>query len=404
MLIARSLRQQVRVETTLDTDGILGMQSPVYLDYNATTPLDGRVLDRMLPYFSRHYGNASSAHVFGWEAEAAVDLAREQAAAALGVQTADVVFTSGATESINTAIKGVVRAYARKGRHIVTVQTEHSAVREACRGLERHGVEVTYLPVMQNGQLDPEAICGAMTDKTILVCVMWANNETGVLHPVSEIADCVRERGVLFMTDATQAVGKVAVEASVADILVCSAHKIYGPKGVGMLCAPARLRIPAYIEGGGQESGRRGGTLNVPGIVGAGAALEIAASEWKEDGDRLCAMRDQLEHSVLSRIPDASVNGSDAPRLPQTSSITFGGTDPDRLLMSLRSVAVSAGSACASSSSKPSPVLRAMGRSPKEAKQTLRVSLGRPTTKEEIDFAVEELVSAVHKQGTIAAA
>ncbi len=380
------------------------MQSPVYLDYNATTPLDARVLDRMLPYFSRHYGNASSAHVFGWQAEAAVDEAREQAAAALGVQTEDVVFTSGATESINTALKGVVRAYARKGRHIVTVQTEHSAVREACRGLQRHGVEVTYLPVMQNGQLDPEAICGAITDKTILVCVMWANNETGVLHPISEISACVRERGVLFMTDATQAVGKVAVEASVADILACSAHKFYGPKGVGLLCAPARLRIPAFIEGGGQEGGRRGGTLNVPGIVGAGAALEIAASEWKEDGERLCAMRDQLEHSVLSRVADASVNGSDAPRLPQTSSITFGGTDPDRLLMSLRSVAVSAGSACASHSANPSPVLRAMGRSPKEAKRTLRISLGRPTTEKEIEFAIDELVSAVHEQGPVAAA
>ena len=380
------------------------MQNPVYLDYNATTPLDGRVLERMLPYFSRHYGNASSAHVFGWQAEAAVDEAREQAATALGAETADVVFTSGATESINTAIKGVVHAYARKGRHIVTVKTEHSAVREACRGLQRQGVKVTYLPVMQNGQLDPDAICGAITDETILVCVMWANNETGVLHPISEISACVRERGVLFMTDATQAVGKVAVEASEADILACSAHKVYGPKGVGLLCAPSRVRIPAFIEGGGQERGRRGGTLNVPGIVGAGAALEIAASEWEEDGDRLAALRDHLERSVTSRVPEASVNGSEAPRLPQTSSITFGGTDPDRLLMSVRSVAVSAGSACASHSSKPSPVLRAMGRSPNEAKQTLRISLGRPTTKEEVDFAINELVSAVREQGAIAAA
>ena len=286
----------------------------------------------------------------------------------------------------------------------MTVKTEHSAVREACRGLERQGVKVTYLPVMQNGQLDPDAICGAITDETILVCVMWANNETGVLHPSSEISACVRERGVLFMTDATQAVGKVAVEAQEADILVCSAHKIYGPKGVGLLCAPARLRIPAFIEGGGQERGRRGGTLNVPGIVGAGAALEIAASEWKEDGDRLRAIRDHLERSVLSRVPEATVNGSDAPRLPQTSSITFGGTDPDRLLMSVRSVAVSAGSACASHSSRPSPVLRAMGRSPNEAKQTLRISLGRPTTEKEINFAIDELVSVVQENGSIAAA
>ncbi len=379
------------------------MKGPVYLDYNATTPVDSRVLDRMLPFFSRHYGNASSPHVFGWAAEQAVDHAREQAAEALGAAPADIVFTSGATESINTAIKGVAQAYARKGRHVVTVQTEHSAVREACSRLERQGFAVTYLPVSETGQLDLDGLEDAVTDETILVAVMWANNETGIIHPIPDIACRVRSRGVLFMTDATQAVGKVSVKAADADILVCSAHKFYGPKGVGVLCAPARLRIPPFLEGGGQERGRRGGTLNVPGIVGAGAALDIAGAEWQQDSIRLRGLRDRLETVLRSQVPCVRINGHDVPRLPQTTSVTFGAVDPDKLLMSLRALAVSAGSACASHSSKPSPVLRAMGRGPEEARQTLRISLGRPTTEEEIDFAIAEIVSAAKRLHCVAA-
>ncbi len=370
------------------------MKRAVYLDYNATTPVDNRVLERMLPYFSRRFGNASSNHVFGWAADQAVELAREQTAEALDTHPADIIFTSGATESINTAVQGLACACHSRGRHAVTVKTEHPAVREAFHSIERQGYDVTFLDVDEQGLLMPDRLDAAMTDETTLVAVMWANNETGVIHPVRELAALAKQRGAVFMTDATQAVGKVSMKESGADVLVCSAHKVYGPKGVGVLSASARLCIPRFLEGGSQQRGRRAGTLNVPGIVGMGAALELATQEREQDAARLVRMRDSLEASVLARVPFAHVNGLGAPRLPQTSSITFLGVSPDRLQMSLRSVAVSAGSACSAASSAPSQVLRAMGLSEQQARQTLRISLGRPTTEEEAGFAADALVKA----------
>ena len=370
------------------------MKRTVYLDYNATTPVDSRVLQRMLPYFSERFGNASSDHVFGWQADEAVQCAREQTAAVLDTDPADIIFTSGATESINTAVQGLACAGRSRGKHVITVTTEHSAVREAFRRLERQGYDVTFLDVDDQGQLSPDQLDAAITDETTLVAVMWANNETGVIHPVRELAAVAKRRGTLFITDATQAVGKVSIINSGADAMVCSAHKVYGPKGVGALSASSRLCIPPFLAGGSQEKGRRAGTLNVPGIVGMGAALELAISDQEQDAARLTKLRDRLETTVLARVPFAQINGAGAPRLPQTSSITFNGVSPEHLQMSLRSVAVSAGSACSSASSAPSEVLLAMGLSVDQAKQTLRISLGRPTTEEEIEFATEALVNA----------
>ena len=374
------------------------MQRAVYLDYNATTPVDSRVLERMLPYFSERFGNASSNHFFGWAADQAVEVAKEQTAEALDTHPADIIFTSGATESINTAVQGLACACHGRGRHAITVGTEHSAVREAFRSLERKGYDVTVLDVDENGLITPEQLDEAISDETTFVAVMWANNETGVIHPVRDLAAVAKQHGKVFMTDATQAVGKVSMKESGADVLICSSHKVYGPKGVGVLSASARLCIPRFLEGGSQQRGRRAGTLNVPGIVGTGAALELASREREQDADRLTSLRDKFEESVLARVPNAHVNGIGAPRLPQTSSITFRDVVPERLQMSLRSVAVSAGSACSSASSAPSEVLRAMGLSEQQARQTLRVSMGRPTTVEEVEFAADVVANAALRE------
>ena len=375
------------------------MKLPIYLDHNATTPVDERVLARMVPFFTEHYGNASSkGHPFGWAAEEAVAQAREAVAGCLGAEANEIVFTSGATEAVNAAMKGVAGAYAGKGRHIVTVQTEHKAVLDTARALERQGFHITYLPVDGNGLVDLDALEAALTDETILVSVMWANNETGVLQPIPEIAERVRARGILFMTDATQAVGKVSVSTAYADLLVCSGHKVYGPKGVGALYVRRRnprVRILPLLDGGGQERGLRGGTLNVPGIVGMGAALDFAQREYKADRARLEALRDQFETALLRRLPDVSINGGTAPRLPQTANITFGGVDAAKLLLALRDLAVSTGSACTSGSTRPSHVLKAMGLSNEDALATVRFSLGRFTTAEEVDYAINHIVSAV---------
>ncbi len=384
------------------------MKLPIYLDYNATTPVDERVLARMLPFFSEQFGNASSkGHPFGWAAEEAVAQAREAVAACLGAEPGEVVFTSGATEAANAALKGVAAAYARKGRRIVTVQTEHKAVLDACRALEQGGFEVVYLPVGENGLLDLDALDAALTAETILVAVMWANNETGVLQPLPEIAERVRARGILLMTDATQALGKVPVSVAHADLLIGSAHKIYGPKGTGVLYVrrrDPRVRLLPLIDGGGQERGLRGGTLNVPGIVGMGAALEIACREMDAEAARLQALRDRLETALLERLPDVQINGREAPRLPQTSNVTFAGARATPLMTALRDLAVSSGSACTSGSGKPSHVLKAMGRSDEDALASLRFSLGRFTTAEEIDHAVVHVVQAVETQREEAAA
>ena len=375
------------------------MKLPIYLDFNATTPVDGRVVEKMLPFFTQHYGNASSkGHAFGWAAAEAVQLAREQVASALGAQPEEMYFTGGATESINTAIKGVAATYAKKGKHIVTAQTEHKAVLEACRHLERHGYEVTYLPVNHAGLIDLDELEQALTDQTILVSVMWANNETGVIQPISEIAQCVKSKDTLFMTDGTQALGKVPVTVEDIDIFACTAHKLYGPKGIGGLFLRKRnprVRVLPLIHGGSQEDGKRGGTLNVPGIVGFGAATEVAVTEMEREGSRLAALRDGFENALTHALPDVFVNGQDVPRLPHVSNIAFQGVTSANLVSQIRELAVSTGSACSTGTGKPSHVLKAMGLSDETAYASLRISLGRFTTEEEMLFAAEKIVSTV---------
>lgn len=374
------------------------MRLPVYLDYNATTPVDPRVLERMLPYFTEQFGNASSkGHAYGWAAEEAVTQAREQVAALLGADPSEIVFTSGATEAVNAALKGVAEAYAAKGRHLVTVQTEHSAVLDTCRALERQGFTVTYLPVDSDGLVDLAALEAALTPETILVSVMWANNETGVLQPIPEIAEVVRSRGILFMTDATQAAGKVPINVAHVDLLACSGHKLYGPKGVGALYVrrrQPRVRLVPFMNGGGQERGLRGGTLNVPGIVGLGAAAALAQEALPREAERLRVLRDRLERGLLDAVPDAYINAHRTPRLPQTTSITFPGRRAADLMAAARDLALSTGSACASGSDRPSHVLQALGLPDDDARATLRLSLGRFTTDEEIDHAVARLAAA----------
>jgi cysteine desulfurase len=382
------------------------MQLPIYLDYNATTPVDERVLDRMMPYFREQYGNPSSAgHPYGWTAEEAVDQAREQVADLLGAEPRALTFTSGATEALNAAIKGVAATYGdgphAKGRHIVTVQTEHKAVLDTCQALERQGFEVTYLPVDDDGRLTPEAVTDALRDDTLLVAVMWANNETGVLQPIADIAAAVADHQAFFLTDATQAVGKVPVSVENIDLLVASGHKVYGPKGVGVLYAQRRrprVNWTPLIDGGGQEDGRRGGTLNVPAIVGLGAAAQLANEEQADDAARLAGLRNRLESALTNRLDDVHINGAAAPRLPQTTNVTFPGLDADDLMLALRDVACSTGSACSSNADKPSHVLRAHGLSDEDARATVRLSLGRPTTEEEVDHAIDCLVEAVEEQ------
>ncbi len=374
------------------------MKGTIYLDYNASTPVDERVVEAMLPYFSEHYGNPSSkGHPYGWTAEEACEKAREQLAALLGAEPGELVFTSGATEAVNTAVKGVADAYQSRGRHLVTVQTEHRAVLNAHRSLERRGCEVTYLSVDTQGRVDLDELEDALRDDTILVSVMWANNEVGTIHPIDEISAIARPRGILVLTDATQAVGKVPVSVEDVDLLACSAHKFYGPKGAGALYVRGRdprVKITPLLDGGGHEDGRRSGTLNVPGIVGLGAAAEIAGRELDEFQVRMLRLRDRLE-ARLSKLPDADVNVKDAVRLPQTSSLRFEGAQGSNVMMAARDLAISAGSACSSGTGKPSHVLTAMGLTKDQSLSTLRISLGRFTTEEDVDYAVERLTEAV---------
>jgi len=378
------------------------MARPIYLDHNATTPVDERVVESMLPYFREQYGNASSAgHAYGWAAEEAVAQAREQVAALLDAEPDALTFTSGATEALNMALKGVADAYASKGQHIVTVQTEHKAVLDPCDALEKDGVEVTRLPVDDDGRLAPGDVAAALRDDTILVAVMWANNETGVLHPIPEIAEVVRAHDALFLTDATQAVGKVPVSVEPADLLVASGHKMYGPKGVGVLYASRRrprVRIPALIHGGGQEDGRRGGTYNVPAIVGMGTAADLAADEQSSDADRLEALRDRMETALVDALDDAWINGRSAPRLPQTTSLTVPGISAEDLTLAMRAVACATGSACSSNATAPSHVLKAQGLSDADARSTVRLSMGRPTTADEVDRAIDAVIENVREQ------
>jgi cysteine desulfurase len=373
------------------------MPRPIYLDYNATTPVDPTAFDVMAPYFTEHFGNPSSGHAYGWVADEAVTIARERLAGLLGARPDALTFTSGATEAANLAIRGAANAYRGRKDHVVTVATEHRAVLDPMRELEDEGYRVTVLGVDADGRVDLDRLRDALTDTTLLVAVMWANNETGVIQPIPEIAAVVRERGALFMTDATQAVGKIPVSVEHADLLVCSAHKVYGPKGVGALYRSRRrprVRLDPEITGGGQEDGLRSGTLNVPGIVGFGKAAEVAGDGREAEAARLAALRDRLESALLDRIPDAFVNGSTDHRLPNTTNLTFPGTR-GKLLAKLRGVAAPVGSACRTKSSRPSHVLTALGLDDDDAFDALRLSLGRFTTADEIDRAAAEIVDAV---------
>ncbi len=374
---------------------------PVYLDNNATTAVDPRVLEAMLPYFTRHYGNAASrTHAYGWQAEEAVDIAREQVAALIGAEPKEIVFTSGATESDNLAIKGVFEAYSSKGNHIITVTTEHKAVLDTCKHIEKIGGEVTYLPVNNEGLVDLGELEAAIRSTTILIAVMYANNEIGVIQPVMQIAEIAKRHDILFFSDAAQAVGKIPVNVldDGIDILSLSAHKIYGPKGIGALYVRRknpRVKLIAQMDGGGHERGMRSGTLNVPAIAGLGKACELCSIEMNTDGERIANLGNKLEKALLN-IEGARINGSIQHRLPNTFNISFKGAESERLMLSLsRNVAVSSGSACTSASIEPSYVLKALGLPDDLAYSSIRFGLGRFTTEEEIDYAIGQLTPAI---------
>ncbi|MGH9404072.1 MAG: IscS subfamily cysteine desulfurase [Terriglobia bacterium] len=376
------------------------MKLPVYLDHHATTPVDPRVLEAMLPYFSEKFGNAASrSHSFGWEARDAVETARRQIADLIHSRPQEIIFTSGATESNNLALKGVAQARREKGNHLVTLATEHKAVLDPCRSLEKEGFRVTFLPVKPDGLVDLGSLEAALTPATILVSVMAAHNETGVIQPVAEIGRICRERGIPFHSDAAQAAGKIPLDVEAFDLLSLSAHKIYGPKGVGALYVRERkppLGITPMLDGGGHERGLRSGTLNVPGIAGLGAACALAKREMPEESARLGALRDHLRDGILARLDGVRVNGSMEHRLPHNLNLSFAGTSSDMLLTSLNDIALSAGSACASARREPSYVLQAMGVPDELAYAALRFGLGRFTTTEEVDYAIERIAETVN--------
>ncbi|KIC95373.1 IscS subfamily cysteine desulfurase [Flavihumibacter solisilvae] len=379
------------------------MKLPIYLDNNATTPCDPRVVEAMLPYFTEHFGNAASRnHPFGWAAEEAVDYAREQVAKLIGADPKEIIFTSGATEADNLAIKGVYDMYASKGNHVITCVTEHKAVLDTCKHIEKSGGEVTYLPVNNEGLIDLAELEAAIRPTTILIAIMYANNETGTVMPVREISAIARKKGVLFFTDATQAVGKVPVDVQKdgIDLLAFSAHKMYGPKGIGALYVRRknpRVKVTAQMDGGGHERGMRSGTLNVPGIVGFGKACELASQEMETESKRLSALRDKLE-SALLKLEEAYVNGSTAHRLPHVANISFKYVEGEGLMMGFnKNIALSSGSACTSASLEPSYVLKALGLGDDLAHSSLRFGLGRFTTEEQIDYTIEHVSGTVNK-------
>lgn len=374
----------------------------IYLDNNATTPTDPRVVDAMLPYFYEIPGNAASRnHPFGWKAEEAVDYAREQIANLLNVDSKEIIFTSGATESDNLALKGVFEMYQSKGNHIITVTTEHKAILDSCKKIEKMGGNITYLEVNKEGLIDLKELEAAITDKTILVSVMWANNETGVIQPMKEIGDICAKHGILFMSDATQAVGKIPVNPKEVGVhlLAFTGHKMYGPKGVGALYVSRknpRVKVTAQMDGGGHERGMRSGTLNVPGIVGFGKAAEIAKNEMAADTARLSMLRDRLE-SELTKMEETYVNGSKANRMPHVTNISFKHVEGEGLMMTFnQNIAVSSGSACTSASLEPSYVLVALGLGDDLAHSSIRFSLGRFTSDDDIEYAIEALRKGVN--------
>lgn len=379
------------------------MQTPIYLDNHATTPMDPRVLEAMLPYLGSVFGNAASRnHSFGWEAEEAVENARQQVASLIGANKKEIVFTSGSTESNNLAIKGVAEMYAERGNHIITAATEHKAVLDTCKRLEKHGYKVTYLPLQPDGLIDLDQLRDAITDKTILVSIMYANNEIGVIQPIREIGAICKERGVLFHTDATQAVGKVPVNVikDNIDLLSLSGHKMYGPKGVGALYVrrkSPRVQLTAQIDGGGHERGMRSGTLNVPGIVGLGKACELCQQEMEAEGKRLGGLRDKLMNRLTSDLDEVYINGTMEHRLPNNLNISFAYVEGESLLMGIHDIAVSSGSACTSATLEPSYVLKALGKGDDLAHSSIRFGLGRFTTEEEVDYAAESIIRIVNK-------
>ena len=381
----------------------MSVKLPIYLDNNATTRTDPRVVEAMLPYFSEVYGNAASrSHSFGWAAEEAIDIAREQLAKVIGADPKEIIFTSGATESNNLAIKGVAEMYAEKGDHIITVVTEHKAVLDTCKHLEKDGKSVTYLGVGADGLIDLDELKAAITDKTILVSVMAANNEIGVIQPLKEIGAICREKGVLFHTDAVQAYGKIPLDVNDLhiDLLSFTAHKIYGPKGIGALYVRRRnprVKLTAQIDGGGHERGFRSGTLNVSGIVGFGKAAELLQEEMEAESVRLTALRERMAQTIMDACDSCYINGHATQRLPGNLNISFEFVEGESLLMGLKDVALSSGSACTSASLEPSYVLKAMGLGDELAHSSLRFGFGRFTTEEEVDWVARKVISEVSR-------
>jgi cysteine desulfurase len=382
----------------------MAVKTPIYMDYHATTPVDPRVLDAMLPYFNEKFGNAASrSHIYGWTAEEAVSTSREKVAALIGASNPkEIVFTSGATEADNMALKGVAEFYKDKGNHIITTVIEHKAILDTCKRLEKEGFEVTYLPVDTKGMVSAESVAKAITDKTILVSVMLANNEVGTVQPIAEIGKITRARGVLFHSDAVQGIGKVPfnVETMNVDLASITAHKMYGPKGIGALYvrrSKPRVRITAQMDGGGHEFGMRSSTLNVPGIVGFGRAAELMLAEGKEETQRLIGLRDHLYKRLTTELESVNLNGSWEHRLPGNLNVSFSFVEGEAMLMAIKDVCVSSGSACTSASLEPSYVLHAMGIGDDLAHSSIRFGLGRFNTEEEVDFVADLVISKVNK-------
>ena len=379
----------------------MALKLPIYMDNHATTPVDPRVVEAMLPYFTNQFGNAASRnHPFGWEAEKAVETAREQIAALIHASPKEIIFTSGATESDNLAIKGVAEMYREKGNHIITMVIEHKAVLDTCKRLEKYGYQVTYLPVAKDGRIDLDDLRRAITPKTILISIMYANNEIGVLQPIEEIGRIAKEHKVLFHTDATQAVGKIPfdVEKFNVDLASLSAHKMYGPKGVGALYVRRknpRVQVAPLIDGGGHERGMRSGTLNVPSIVGFGKACEIARAEMPAEMERMRGLRERLQNNLFGRLDEVYINGSMEHRLPNNLNISFAYVEGESLLMGINDIAVSSGSACTSATLEPSYVLKALGVGEDLAHTSIRFGLGRFNTEEEVDYVADRVVETV---------
>ena len=379
------------------------MSKPIYFDNHATTPVDPRVLEAMIPYFTENFGNAASRnHAYGWVAEDAVEKGRKQIASLIGANSKEIVFTSGATESNNLAIKGVAEMYAEKGNHIITAATEHKAVLDTCKHLEKKGCRITYLPLKGDGLVDLDMLRDAITDKTILISIMYANNEIGVIQPVKEIGKIAKERGVLFHSDAVQACGKIPVNVieDGIDLLSITGHKLYGPKGVGALYVRRknpRVQLTAQMDGGGHERGMRSGTLNVPGIVGLGAACEIAQREMPEESARLRALRDKLRAKLEASLEEVYINGTMEHRLPNNLNMSFAYVEGESLLMGINDIAVSSGSACTSATLEPSYVLKALGLGDDLAHTSIRFGLGRFNTEAEVDYVAQKMIDVVNK-------